>query len=69
MNPNVGDLAHHAVAVRVMKQWTNMTLSSEMVAIITDNSTIIVNVQKIDIEQAIAQKSGVKIFSKNPRTN
>ena len=46
MNTSVGDSALHAVAVHVLNQWTKVLLSSETVAIITDTSTLIGNVQK-----------------------
>ena len=55
MNPSVSDLAFHAVVLCVLRQWTKLLLSSETVAIITDNYTTIGNVQKIDIEEAISQ--------------
>ena len=45
-----------------MKQWTKLTLSRETVEIITDNYAMIGTAQKIHIEEAVAQVSGVKMF-------
>ena len=56
LTPSFGDLARHAVAVHVMKPWTKLTLPSEMVAIVTGNSSIIGNVHKIYIEEEVAQE-------------
>ena len=61
MNPSVEDSALHVVAVHV---WKNLLLSSETVAMVTDNSTSICNVQKIDVEEEIAQESGVRLLQK-----
>ena len=56
------DLAYHAVAAHVKQQWTKLSLLSEIVAIITDNFTIIGRVQRGDIEEAIVLDSGEKTF-------
>ena len=56
------DLAHHAVAVHVKDQWTKLSLPTEIVAIITDNSMLIGEIQKMDIEDAMAIDSSVRIF-------
>ena len=62
VNPSVGDSALHAISMHVLKQWTKIVLSSETVAIITGKSTLIGNVQKIDIEEAIALESSVRLL-------
>ena len=62
MNPSNVDSAFHVVATHVLKQWTKVVLSSETVAIMTENSTLIGIVQKIDIDEAIALESGVRLL-------
>ena len=56
------DLVHHDVAFHVKKRWTEVSLSSDVVAIVTDNSTAIGSVQRVDIEESIALALGLKIF-------
>ena len=64
VNPRFGELVHHTVAVHVTKHCTKLTIPSETVAIITDNYTVIGNVQKRDVEEAVAQESSMRIFQK-----
>ena len=48
------------LAVRAMKHWQMCQLPSEMVAIITDVSRTMGCVQKMDVDEAVRQESGVE---------
>ena len=64
VNPSVGDQAHNALAVYAMKKRTSYTLPNLIVAIVTDNSKIMGHVQKMDVDEAVEQESGVGMFQK-----
>ena len=53
---------HHVVAVHVKQHWFKLSSPTDTVVTITDHSMTIVEVQKMDIEEAISNDSGVKIF-------
>ena len=64
MKPSFGDQAHHALAVHAMKQWTRCKLPSEIVAIFTDNSRTMGQLQKMDVDEAVNQELGAEMFQK-----
>ena len=66
VNPNgphdSRESVHHVVAVQVKQHWSKLSSPASTVALITDNSMEILEVQKKDEEEAIANDSGLNIF-------
>ena len=61
VSPNT-DLMYHIVAIHVKCHWSKLSLTTDTSAIIIDHTIVIGIIQKIDVEEAIALDSGVKIF-------
>ena len=61
VNPN-GEHVYHIIAVHVKQHWFKDLLPTYTVALIADNSNVILEVQQRDVVEAFAESSGLNVF-------
>ena len=61
VNPN-GEQVYHVIAVHLKQHWFKELSPMSIVALITDNSNVTLEVQHVDVVEAIAEGSGLENF-------